>query len=237
MKKIDFSQYAPKEGEVLILKSLPADLKAQGGFQWPESGYVEAPDWNIKPECGGGLHGWLWGQGDASLRCRDEDTRWIVASTHHLGTIDLEGKVKVRHCEVKFCGDRETAVAIISHFAPAGTPVIFGTATAGDRGTATAGDMGTATAGDRGTATAGDMGTATAGDMGTATAGYRGTATAGYMGTATAGLYGIIVIEYYDSGRNLYLKKMAFIDGIEYLPGIEYRISNNAEFEAVNNNS
>ena len=172
MKKIDFSQYAPKEGEVLILKSLPADLKEQGGFQWPESGYVEAPDWNIKPECGGGLHGWLWGQGDASLRCRDEDARWIVASTHHLGTI-------------------------ISHFAPAGTPVIFGTATAGDRGTATAGNR----------------------------------------GTATAGLYGIIVIEYYDSGRNLYLKKMAFIDGIEYLPGIEYRISNNAEFEAVNNNS
>ena len=51
--------------KVLILRSTGPDRKSHGGFQWPESGYVEAPDWDPDPSvsCGNGLHGLLWGQG------------------------------------------------------------------------------------------------------------------------------------------------------------------------------
>ena len=147
----------PAKGHVLVLKSLPANMKAYGGFQWPESGAVSAPDWKPTDECGNGLHGWLWGAGDAGLRCMDDDAKWLVLSVPS-DFVDLGQKVKFPSCEIKYLGDRETAVAIIQHYAPGGTPAMFGTATAGDEGTATAGYRGTATAGYRGTATAGDEG-------------------------------------------------------------------------------
>jgi hypothetical protein len=64
-----------------------------------------------------------------------------------------------------------------------------------------------------------------------------GTAIAGYRGTATAGDRGFIVIEYYDSEKKLWLKKMAFVDGVEYLPGVKYRLNETAQFEPVKDNS
>ena len=142
-------QCKPAKGHVLVLKSIAANMKAYGGFQWPESGAVSAPDWKPTEECGNGLHGWLWGAGDAGLRCMDDDAKWLVLSVPS-DFVDLGQKVKFPSCEIKYLGDRETAVAIIQHYAPGGTPAMFGTATAGDRGTATAGYRGTATAGDEG---------------------------------------------------------------------------------------
>lgn len=29
----------------LVIRNVSAELKSYGGFAWPESGYVEAPDW------------------------------------------------------------------------------------------------------------------------------------------------------------------------------------------------
>lgn len=54
-----------KPETVLVLRTCAADLTSYGGFQWPESGPVESPDWNPIAECGNGLHGWL-GAGDLS---------------------------------------------------------------------------------------------------------------------------------------------------------------------------
>ena len=229
-----------KKDEVLVLKSLPANMQAHGGFLWPKSGIVSAPDWIESNECGNGLHGWLWGEGNAELRCTHNDAVWLVLTVKQSTIIDLQGKVKFPSCNVVFCGEMADAVTIIQKHAPKGNKCIFGTATAGYRGTATAGDSGTATAGYRGTATAGDRGTATAGyrgtatagDSGTATAGNRGTATAGYRGTATAGEDGIIIILYYDSDENL-KRKIGLIDGVNLLPGVKYRLNDNNEFEAV----
>jgi hypothetical protein len=190
--------------KLYVLRVVKPDMTSRGPsgyspkqrFKYPESGLVECPDWQDDDNCGHGLHGWLWGAGE--LRScdywNDEGAKWLVvevatADLRH-GSGDLVGKCKFRRGNVVFCGARDEAVKLITERAPAGTPILFGTATAGDRGTATAGDRGTATAGDRGTATAGYAGTATAGDRGTATAGDRGTATAGYAGTATAGYAG-----------------------------------------------
>ena len=198
-----------------ILKSIPANGKAYGGFVWPtEPGaIVTAPDWDSQPECGGGLHGALNGAGDGSLFCWDHDAIWIVAEIVGDEIVDLGGKVKVRQCRIIIAGAREDATG---YLVANGSAVIGGTATAGYGGTATAGYGGTATAGDGGTATAGDRGTATAGDHGTATAGDRGTATAGDGGT--------IVVKWFVRGRPRIAIGYVGEDGIE--PNVAYRLSN-----------
>ena len=223
----------------LILRVCNKDGSSHNGFKWPmEVGaVVKAPDWRDNKECGNGLHGWLYGQGDHG--CTDywsrEGAQWLVVEAETM--LDLGGKVKFPECVIRFVGDKKSAtdylwenelrsrdVAVIgaqrSDMRDGAMVMVgaLGTATAGDRGTATAGDSGTATAGDsgtatagyRGTATAGDSGTATAGDSGTATAGDRGTATAGYRGTATAGDRGTATAG--DSG----------VIAIEYYDGHQY---------------
>ena len=171
---------------VLILRTCKADRTSHNGFQYPESGYVAAPDWEANEKCGNGLHGWLKGEGSADLAYSEKGRLGQVIETYADHIIDLNGKCKYPFGWVLFTGDLMEAARIVSQRYPK-TQVLFGTATADNRGTATAGYQGTATAGDYGTATAGNYGTATAGNYGTATAGNRGTATAGYRGTATAG--------------------------------------------------
>lgn len=166
---------------VLVLRTCAANGGAYGGFIWPESGEVVAPDWDPSPECGNGLHGLLWGEGDGSILNWDSDARWLVCEVDAADVVDIGGKVKFPRANVVYCGDRDGATALLSLARPGA--VVCG---------------GTATAGYRGTATAGEGGTATAGDDGTATAGYRGTATAGYRGTATAGDCGELRFRWFD---------------------------------------
>ncbi len=192
-------QKNPAESDrVLVLRTCNADMSSSHGFVWPKSGRAEAPDWDGgKKECGGKLHGFLWGEGDGSLACWAPDAKWLVVSVPASDLVELSGKVGFRSGEVVFCGDRLEATSYIAANGGHGRAIIGGTATAGDSGTATAGHSGTATAGDSGTATAGYSGTATAGHSGTATAGHSGTATAGHRGTATAGDSGIVTVRWY----------------------------------------
>jgi hypothetical protein len=185
--------------KALVLRTCRSDMTSTHGFVWPEAGGVAtAPDWESSHECGNGLHGWLYGQGDYSCsNFLDETSKWLVVEIDLKEAVMLGGKCKFRSGAVKFAGDKKSATDYLIANEPqaAGVAVIGATLAVGDNqaatvgalGTATAGYSGTATAGYRGTATAGYSGTATAGDSGTATAGYRGTATAGYRGTATAG--------------------------------------------------
>jgi len=209
--------YTLRPGRVLVLRACLADMTSFGGFAWPRSGPVEAPDWSPRAGCGNGLHGWLWGSGDigASSGVHEyTDAVWLVVEVNADALVDLGGKVKFPRGVVVHAGARDEAVAMIAAHAPAGTPIMWCTATAGDHGTATAGDHGTATAGDRGTATAGNGGTATAGD--------RGTATAGHGGTATAGEYGCICVTWYDERLCVYRKLVAEVDGVTIKPGVAY---------------
>lgn len=54
---------------MLFLRTVDANHKSFGGFQWPSvvGVSVTAPDWNPAPSCGRGLHGLLWGEGAGSL--------------------------------------------------------------------------------------------------------------------------------------------------------------------------
>ena len=207
-----------KKGEVLCLRTCDKDLKGHGGFQWPKSGVVKCTDWLPKKSCGNGLHGLKWGVGDGSVLNWNEDAVWMLVAVMDKSIIDMGNKVKFPSCRVVFCGQRHDAVKFITEYAPGGSAIVSGTATAGDRGTATAGDSGTATAGDSGTATAGYSGTATAGDRGTATAGDRGTATAGDSGT--------ISIEYFDEINRRYRRAIGEIgiDGLK--PNVPYVVIN-----------
>jgi hypothetical protein len=192
---------AAPSGKVLMLRTCAADMTAHGGFLWPESGPVFAPDWKAEAQCGNGLHGLLWGEGDAGHLSAAPDAKWLVVEVDAATVIDLSGKVKFPRGIVAFCGDRLGATTYLAANGGHGRSIAFGTATAGYAGTATAGDWGTATAG----------------DAGTATAGARGTATAGDSGTATAGDAGEIRIRYWDEKNSRYRTVIGFTgeDGIE----------------------
>jgi hypothetical protein len=187
----------------LVLRCCREDMSSQNGFVWPDvGGEAICPDWENNSECGNGLHGWLYGQGDhtTSSYWNDPKAKWLVVEVEKSGIFMLGGKCKFERGFVRFVGSKSEAAAyIIEHEPHAMGVAVIGAAFSvcdkqnvivGALGTATAGALGNATAGDGGTATAGALGNATAGDGGTATAGYRGTATAGDGGTATAGALG-----------------------------------------------
>ena len=136
-----------RDGHALVLRTCAPNLTSYNGFQWPEFGAVEAPDWNPRVECGHGLHGLLWGIGDGSLLNWDADARWLVVDVLAADVVEIGAKVKFPRCEVVFCGARDAAVAMLIAHGADPTRVIAGTATAGYAGTATAGARGTATAG------------------------------------------------------------------------------------------
>ena len=231
----------------LVLRVCRADGSSHNGFRWPlEVGaVVEAPDWAPTEECGNGLHGWLYGQGDYA--CSDHWTykgaKWMVLEVRSASIIMLDGKCKFPRATVRFVGQIHDAAAYLIANEPRardvaviGASVSVGddeTAVVGALGTATAGASGTATAGYRGTATAGASGTATAGALGTATAGASGTATAGASGTATAGYRGVISIQYWDAAASRYRVKVGYIGEDGLTANVQYRLNDKHEFVEV----
>ena len=128
------------EHKAYILRTCNADMSSRNRFVWPREGAVECPDWKPTKECGNGLHGALWGEGDGSLLDWSDGAVWVVAGVDEW--IDLDGKVKFPRADVVFSGSRGDAVAMLVSLGATGA-IIGGTATAGDGGTATAGNRGT----------------------------------------------------------------------------------------------
>lgn len=92
-------------GRVLALRTSGEDGTSHGGFRWPESGFVEAPDFSCEPTCGRGLHALLWGEGEAgNLRWDDPKALWQVVAVESADIIDLGGKIKFPRCEVVHVG-------------------------------------------------------------------------------------------------------------------------------------
>lgn len=181
-----------------ILKSLPADRVAYGGFQWPESGYVEAPDWNPEPECGGGLHGFLNGEGDAALACLNNDAVWKVLETDENAIVDLGRKVKFRNCNILHSGPRAEIIRKMQELCPS-SAVMFSVQEGCDDSTQTAGDGSTQTAGDDSTQKAGDESTQTAGDWSTIEGGENCTVTLFGGGKVKHGEGSVIIVR--DDGK------------------------------------
>ena len=151
------------DGRWPILRTCDADMQGHGGFQWPTSGHVEAPDWDPDPdrECGGGLHGLLWGCGNASLLAAAHGTRWLIVAVDPADVANpaQPGKVRYRRGEVLLVTtDRAEAIAWLYDHGGRRLPVSWGTSTSGDWGTSTSGSWGTSTSGNGGTSTSGDGG-------------------------------------------------------------------------------
>jgi len=176
---------------VLILRTCRADGTSYNNFQWPDSGPVEAPDFDPKPRCGGGLHGLLWGEGKVGYLDLSPTAQWKVFRAHVSDVVhgagELTDKCKARRGVVEYSGDREGAIKYLYEHGASGKAVVFGTSTSGDHGTSTSGDFGTSKSGDHGTSKSGAYGTSTSGDFGTSTSGYRGISTSGYRGISTSG--------------------------------------------------
>ena len=143
------------DGKWLVLRTVDADWRSRDGFRWHKTVETVTPDWDPDPgrDCGGGLHGLLWGCGDAGLLSSDPDAVWLVVAVDvvDVANPDQAHKVRFRAGQVRFHGTRDEAVDYLMAHGAAGLPVVYGTATAGHGGTATAGHGGTATAGNDGT--------------------------------------------------------------------------------------
>ena len=139
----------------LVLKVVSSDMKSYGGFQWPGVGAAAvADDWDASPTCGGGLHGWLNGVGDATCQSwsNSPDAKWLVLSVDTETLVDLWGKVKFPEAEVVHVGDKKSAGDVILATGFIG-PVIGATVTGGDNATVTGGYGATVTGGGNATVT------------------------------------------------------------------------------------
>jgi hypothetical protein len=178
----------------LVIRSVRPDMTSRSGFKWPTSGPVEAPDWNPKPVCGGGLHG---------LRAGDNAPgEWyegpvLVCCVPTSEIVSLDGKCKFPRCEVVHCGDMASASAYMQTHGNA-EGLYRRIAAAGDRSRVTAGYGSRVMAGDRSHVMAGDRSHVMAGDGSHVTAGYGSRVMAGDRSHATAG-YGSHVTAGYGS--------------------------------------
>ena len=224
---------------VLILRTCRADGTSYNNFQWPDSGPVEAPDFDPKPRCGGGLHGLLWGEGKVGYLDLSPTAQWKVFRAHVSDVVhgagELTDKCKARRGVVEYSGDREGAIKYLYEHGASGKAVVFGTSTSGDHGTSTSGDFGTSKSGDHGTSKSGAYGTSTSGDFGTSKSGDHGTSTSGYRGISTAGYGGTIAITYWNGKR--YETRVATVkdehgDG-ELEPNTPYCLNERGEFVQV----
>ncbi len=135
-----------KDGHVLVLRTNDENNCSQGGFQYPKSGWIEAPDWKPTNECGNGLHGALKGCGGGGLFKWEIDALWMVLEVEESGIIDLGSKVKFKGGTVVYVGDRLTATNLIaSVYGHIG--IIGSTVTGGDMATVTGGNSATVTGG------------------------------------------------------------------------------------------
>ena len=88
------------DGRMLVLRTCDAQMRSEHSpsFVWPTSGPVEAPDWDPDPDrdCGGGLHGLLWGCGNASMLSSSSTVRWLVVAVDpaDIANPDAPGKVR-----------------------------------------------------------------------------------------------------------------------------------------------
>ena len=202
----------PSKETVLVLRTCSANMRTYGGgFVWPSTGPVEAPDWDPEPRCGGGLHGFLWGEGHGGLADWSEGAKWLVVEVAAKEVVDLGGKVKFSRGRVVHCGDRASATALIASVRPGA--IVGGKSTSGDYGTSTSGDCGKSASGDGGISVSGDYGTSISGADGTSISGDRG----------------IIIVRWRDEEARRDRLVVGYVgeDGIE--PGVPYRADKNGK--------
>jgi hypothetical protein len=98
--------------KTLVLRTCAADMTShKGTFTWPRQGPVECTDWDPNPECGNGLHGLPWGNGDWTLLSSADDAVWQVVEVETSALVSIDNnKAKFQRGTVLFSGSRVDAV-------------------------------------------------------------------------------------------------------------------------------
>ena len=148
--------YSLPAGHTLVLRCCAPDMSSANGFVWPGVGQMaEAPDWKNNKDCGNGLHGWLYGQGDysSSSYWSQKGARWLAVEVEESSIVMLGDKCKFPRGKVVFVGERHEAAAfVMAHEPRAANVAIIGlVAATGDGGVVQVGALGSATAGKYGT--------------------------------------------------------------------------------------
>src|SRR5574343_517438 len=98
MNKTPYHQWTDDGKEVLILRYCAADGSSSRNWKYPlEVGaQITCPDWNPKPECGGGFRGWAWGIGFGDGAQPNFRATWLVIGADPKDVIQIDAKVKTR---------------------------------------------------------------------------------------------------------------------------------------------
>jgi len=193
----------PKKHTAYMLRTCNSDMTSRGGFRWKKRGYVEAPDWSDKAECGNGLHGLLWGCGDAGYCDISPEAIWLVCMIDMRTVVDLGGKIKVPYCSVVFARDRDSAVSKIIGLGAQDKSVVFARKIGGN--------FSVLTGGYGSTLTGGDYSVLTGRDDSVLNGGYGST----------------LSIRYYDGYR--YRIAIGYVgEGLK--AGVAYKLGNNGKF-------
>lgn len=162
------AQAAPETS--LVLRVCGPSGESHGGFVWPLTvgAHVECPDWIDNTECGNGLHGWLYGQGDHSVSnyWNTDGAKRLVLEVASPDIRMLGGKVKFPRCSIRFVGTKSDAADyIVEHEPRAASVAVIGLVReVGDGGACEGGALSCLTGGYRSTLTGGDGSTLTGGD-------------------------------------------------------------------------
>ena len=192
---------------VYAIRASNKDRKAHGGFLWPESGLVEAPDWNPVAECGGGLHGCVWGIGDWSLlRASDPTATWQVVEVPASEVVDLGGKSKFPRCWLVHSGGRTAALCLIAE-----RRMVWMSGYASPVSSSGYASPVSSSGDDSPVSSSGDDSSVLA------TGRNAAVATCGKRGRASAGPGGVIAIAYHDADG----KALGFATGVVGVDGIE----------------
>jgi hypothetical protein len=117
----------PLSPYVLVLRKNKRNNKStHNNFTYPTTGRVTAPDWQRTKECGNGLHGFPWGQGNSDampwLISEDDHGKWLVIKVLRKDMVILTedncftliDKCKFKTGEVVFYGNRKGAAEFIA---------------------------------------------------------------------------------------------------------------------------
>ncbi len=203
-----------KESTALILRCCAPDMSSKNGFVWPGVGGVaKADDWKDNAECGFGLHGWLYGQGDHSVadHATNEDAKWLVVEVVESTIRMLGGKCKFPEGKVVFVGTRAKAADyIIKHEPQAKNVSVIGAVLkCGDKESLLGGDLSSLTGGNSAKMTGGDYATMTGGNYAKMTGGNSAT----------------MHFTYWDGKRTRTVIAYVGEDGIE--PNVAYKLDAN----------
>src|SRR4030042_6775330 len=187
--------------EVLILRKCTENRTSHGGdVTFPEKGLVEAPDWNGTAECGGGLHGLLWGHGSFALEGYGTIFQVIEADSENV--IEFDGKCKFKRGEVLLTGSQQEAVTLLKSHPnyPKDNVLNYDIqidvkfAVGGDKSTLKGGYRSTLKGGYRSTLTGGDWSTLKGGDESTLTGGDWSTLKGGNGSTLKGGNGSVFIV-------------------------------------------